>query len=93
MNRRRSPIDYNLYADATRRWLGGGAYYLPEELNGPYEALPGVILYPPVFALVMLPFLFLPWPVYGVMPIAAVVFAMNRHRPRPIVWPGIALCP
>jgi hypothetical protein len=85
-------VDYNLYMEATRRWFGGGSYYLAEQLTGPYEALPGVILYPPVFALVMLPFLFMPWPVYWALPIAAVVFAMNRHRPRPIVWPGIALC-
>ena len=85
-------VDYNLYLDATRRWLGGGGYYLPEQLLGPYEAAPGVVLYPPVFALVMLPFLVLPWPTYWALPIVAVAFAMFRHRPRAIVWPGIALC-
>lgn len=85
-------IDYDLYVDATRRWLEGGGYYLPEQLLGPYEAVPGVVLYPPVFTLVMLPFLVLPWPAYWALPIAAVVFAILRHRPRAIVWPGIALC-
>ena len=75
--------------------MGGGTYSLPEQLAGPSEALPGVILYPPVFALVVLPFLFLPWWVYWAFPIAAVVFAMNRHhqatsgRRSPLLWfPG-----
>jgi hypothetical protein len=85
-------VDYNLYLDATRRWLEGGSYYLPDQLAGPYDVLPGVILYPPVFVLVMLPFLFLPWWVYWALPIGAVVFTVNRHRPRPVVWPAIALC-
>ena len=85
-------VDYDLYVGATRRWLDGGAYYLPEQLAGPYDAVPGVILYPPVFTLVMLPFLVLPWPAYWILPIAAVVYAVVRHRPRPVAWPGIALC-
>ena len=85
-------VDYNLYVDATRRWLEGGGYYLPEQLLGKYETLPGVILYPPTFALAMLPFLVLPWPAYWVLPIAAVAYAVIHHRPRPVAWPGIALC-
>jgi len=85
-------VDYNLYVEATRRWLNGGGYYFPEQLAGPYDVVPGVVLYPPVFALVMLPFLVLPWWVYWALPIGAVIFAVNRHRPQPVVWPAIALC-
>lgn len=85
-------VDYNLYVDATRRWLGGGFYYLPYQLEGPYEATPGVILYPPPFTLVMLPFVVLPWVAYWAVPIGAVAYAAWRHRPRLIAWPGIALC-
>lgn len=85
-------VDYNLYVEATKRWLAGGAYYLPYQLNGPYEAVPGVILYPPPFTLVMLPFVVLPWIAYWAVPIGAVIYASWRHRPRVIAWPGIALC-
>ena len=85
-------VDYNLYVGATRRWLSGGFYYLPHQLAGPYETDPGVILYPPPFTLVMLPFVVLPWIAYWAAPIAAVAYAAWRHRPRVIAWPGIALC-
>jgi len=85
-------VDYNLYIDATRRVLGGGFYYLPYQLQGPYDATPGVILYPPTFILVMVPFLVLPWIVYWALPIGAVVFAVWRHRPRVVAWPAIAMC-
>jgi hypothetical protein len=33
--------------DATRRWLGGGPFYLPEQVAGPYFLDWGAILYPP----------------------------------------------
>ena len=85
-------IDYDLYVGATRRWLDGGGYFLPYQTLGPYEASPGVILYPPTFLLVMLPFLWLPWIAYWALPIAAVLFAAWRHRPRVVAWPGIAMC-
>jgi hypothetical protein len=85
-------IDYNLYVDATRRFLEGGGYYLPYQLEGPYPADPGVILYPPTFILVMLPFVYLPWPFYWALPIGAVVYAAWVHRPRVVAWPAIAFC-
>jgi hypothetical protein len=85
-------IDYNLYVEATQRFLEGGGYYLPYQVAGPYDATPGVILYPPPFILVMLPFLVLPWPFYWALPIAAVVWAAWKHRPRIPWWPVIAFC-
>ena len=85
-------VDYDLYVDATRRWLAGDGYYLPSQLQGPYEAVPGVVLYPPTFTLVMLPFLVLPWVFYWALPLAAVLYAAWRHRPRVVAWPGIAMC-
>jgi hypothetical protein len=85
-------LDYNLYVEATRRVLGGGFYYLPYQLEGPYAATPGVILYPPTFILVMLPFVVLPWVVYWALPIAAIAWAAWHHRPRVVAWPGIAMC-
>jgi len=85
-------VDYNLYVEATRRFVSGGFYYLPYQLEGPYEAVPGVILYPPPFTLVMLPFVVLPWIAYWAVPIGAILYATWRHRPRVIAWPGIAMC-
>lgn len=84
-------VDYRLYVEATERWLGGGGYYLPHQLAGPYEATPGVVLFPPPFLLVMLPFLVLPWPAYWLLPVAAIALSVWRLRPRPLAWPGIAL--
>lgn len=85
-------VDYNLYVDATRRAISGSFYYLPYQLQGQYDATPGVILYPPTFILVMLPFLILPWILYWALPIGAVVYAVWRHRPRVVAWPVIAIC-
>jgi hypothetical protein len=85
-------IDFNLYVDTTRRFMNGGGYYLPYQLEGPYAADPGVILYPPTFIPMMLPFTVLPWPTYWLAPIAAVVYATWVHRPRIVAWPLIALC-
>lgn len=85
-------IDFNLYVDATRRALNGGAYYLAYQLEGPYDATPGVILYPPPFILVMIPFAILPWPVYWLLPIGAVAWGAWVFRPRITWWPVIAFC-
>jgi hypothetical protein len=85
-------VDYNLYVDATQRAIDGGGYYLPYQVAGPYPADPGVILYPPPFILVMVPFLFLPWPVYWALPIAAVVGAIWMLRPAITWWPVMAFC-
>jgi len=85
-------VDYNLYVDATRRAVSGSFYYLPYQLQGPYEATPGVILYPPTFILVMLPFVVLPPFLYWALPIAAVGYATWRHKPRVVAWPAIAMC-
>ena len=85
-------IDYNLYIGATQRFLDGGPYYLPGQLQGPYPADPGVILYPPTFILVMAPFLVAPPWTYWILPFAAVLYAAWRHRPAIVAWPYIAIC-
>lgn len=85
-------VDYHLYMDATARFFGGGGYYLPDQLHGPYDVVPGHILYPPLFTLVVAPFLVLPALAWWVLPVAAVAFVTWRLRPRITAWPGIALC-
>lgn len=85
-------IDYNLYIGATRGFFETGTYYLPSQLQGPYPADPGVILYPPTFILVMAPFLVLPWWTYWLLPIAATAVVVVRHRPAITAWPYLAIC-
>lgn len=85
-------VDYHLYLDATSRWLHGGPYYLPYQVDGPYDASPGVVLYPPTFIPIVAPFLVLPWIAWWVIPIATVVAVTLHWRPRVVAWPGIAMC-
>lgn len=88
--------DAALYLDAAGRWLAGGPFYEPRQLAGPYEVAHGDILYPPVGLWIFAPAAILPeipalilW--WGI-PAALTVWAIRRVRPRPAVWPLIALC-
>jgi hypothetical protein len=88
--------DVLLYRDAASRWLAGGPFYDPRQLAGPYEVAHGDILYPPVGLWLFVPLAVLPvvpalilW--WGI-PAAITVWAVVRVRPRPVVWPLIALC-
>jgi hypothetical protein len=93
-------VDFQLYRDVTARWLAGGPFYQPYQLAGPYPISAGDVLYPPVALWLFVPFSIgagtvvaavqavLWWGVaLGV--VAAVVVVL---RPRPLVWPLIALC-
>jgi hypothetical protein len=88
--------DALLYRDAAARWLSGGSFYEPRQVAGPYDIVHGDILYPP-FGL----WLFIPLAVLPVIPALALwwgipalvtAVAVRRLRPRPAVWPLIALC-
>lgn len=88
--------DVHLYIDAAARWLGGGPFYEPRQLAGPYEVAHGDVLYPPVGLWLFVPAAVLPQPLafalwWGV-PAAITVVAIVRVAPRPAVWPLIALC-
>ena len=88
-------VDRDLYLTVTRRWLDGGPYLEPYQLAGPYDIRPGDVLYPPV-ALA----LFVPFAVAGALgavlwfaiPLAGTAGAVAWLRPRPVVWPLLALC-
>lgn len=89
-------VDVALYRDAAARWLAGGPFYEPYQLNGPYEVAHGDILYPPVGLWLFVPFAVLPtslaltlW--WGI-PLAITAWAVVRLRPRPAAWPLIAFC-
>jgi hypothetical protein len=85
-------IDYRLYMDATQRWLDGGPFYQPYQLEGPYTITPGDILYPPVALWLFVPFTFLPAALWWIVPIGVVSAVVLWLRPAPIAWPVIALC-
>jgi hypothetical protein len=89
-------VDFVLYRDVAARWLAGGPYFEPYQLAGPYPIQAGDVLYPPVALWLFVPFALLPevvaWILWFGGPVAAVVFAIWRLRPRPEAWPLIALC-
>jgi hypothetical protein len=89
-------VDFVLYRDVAARWLGGGPYFEPYQVAGPYDIRAGDILYPPTGLLLFVPFAVAPaalaWLLWWAVPIGAVAWATWRLRPRPAVWPLIALC-
>lgn len=90
--------DYQLYMDATRRWLGGGPFYEPWQFAS-YEVsfVPGsqgstAILYPPVALPFFALFTFLPPPVWWAVPLGLFAYALWYHRPSAWGWVGILAC-
>jgi hypothetical protein len=73
--------DYELYMDATRRWLAGGAFYPAAQVAGPYQLGWGAVLYPPQMLAVFVPFAFLPPLLWYVIPIAVTLAVIAWHRP------------
>lgn len=89
-------VDFTLYRDVAARWLAGGSYFEPYQLAGPYEIRAGDVLYPPVGLWLFVPFALLPavaaWLLWWAVPVGATGWAIWRLRPRPAVWPLLALC-
>ena len=84
--------DYNVVMDGTSRWLGGGPFYLPEQLDGPYTWPGPWMLYPPPMLLLFAPFTVLPAVLWWAIPLGAIAWVIARHRPRPLALGVIALC-
>jgi hypothetical protein len=94
-------VDFALYRDVTARWLSGGSFFEPYQLAGPYDIRAGDVLYPPVALWLFVPFALagstVPWSFLAAaawwgIPLGAVAIAVAALRPRPLVWPVIALC-
>jgi hypothetical protein len=87
--------DFVLYRDAGARWIGGGPFYLPHQLAGPYVIAIGDVLYPPptlfVFALVGILPIGLAAVVWWGVPAVVVAFCLWRLRPAVWSWPLLAL--
>lgn len=88
--------DVLLYLEAADRWLGGGPFYAPRQLLGPYEVAHGDILYPPVGLWLFAPVALLPGPMalaaWWAIPTGITAWAIRHADPRPAVWPLMALC-
>lgn len=92
-------VDFDLYREVAARWFHGGPYFQPYQVAGPYEIRAGDVLYPPVGLWLFVPFaaptgaisslLAVAW---WMIPLALTAFVVVALRPRPAVWPLIALC-
>jgi hypothetical protein len=87
-------LDHRNLMEATDRWLSGGPFYAPYQLDGPYvigdhDLSP--VLYPPPWLLLFVPFALLPGMLWWIVPIAITLTVVVYHRPRAIVWPMLAL--
>jgi hypothetical protein len=85
-------VDYDLYMNATRRWLEGGSFYQPYQLSGPYPITPGDILYPPIALVLFTPFVFVPAALWWIVPLGVVGWSIWKLRPGPTLWPFMAIC-
>lgn len=85
-------IDLRIYLDALGRWAGGGSWYRPRQVDGPYAIELGDVLYPPILIYLLAPFQFLgPW-AWAVIPAAVIAWVVWRHRPNLWALAGIAIC-
>jgi hypothetical protein len=84
--------DFELYRSATARWLGGGPFYEPYQLAGPYLVSHGDVLYPPVALLLFAPFTVLPAVLWWVLPLAVILWVIYDLRPDRIGLALVVLC-
>jgi len=92
-------VDFGLYRDVTARWIHGGPFFEPHQLAGPYEIVPGDVLYPPTAIWLFAPWalaIAAPWSAIAVLwwllPLGATTVAVLALRPRPWTWPLLAAC-
>jgi hypothetical protein len=85
-------VDLHQYQAHASRWLAGDGLFLREQLEGPYsvwELLPP--LYPPTFLLLIVPFVWLPEPLWWAFPLGLMGYTIARHRPAWWGWAIIAV--
>jgi hypothetical protein len=84
--------DYQFFVDAASRWQSAGQVYLDRQLAGPYEAATAVdFLYPPPALALFVPFLYLPAPLWWMIPLGITAGHIVACRPVWWSWPILAL--
>lgn len=83
--------DHTFYRDVGQRWLDTGVFYLPRQLAGPYVVVPDYdVLYPPIALLLFVPLVWLPFPLWWIIPGVVVAATLWRLRPALWTWPIMA---
>ena len=85
-------IDYAMYEGAARRWLSGGAWYLPEQVSGPYAIHYGDVLYPPTLLWLLVPFTLLPAICWWAVPFFLAAWGLLRLQLHSWAWPMVLAC-
>ncbi len=85
-------VDRGIYRDAALRWVGGGFFYYPEQVAGPYEIVQGHVLYPPFALAWLVPGAYLPDLLWWGIPLVVIAAVVIHHRPPLWAWPMIGLC-
>jgi hypothetical protein len=81
-----------MYLDRTRILLGGGSFYPPQHLAGPYVLTGDAILYPPTTIPLFALFLLFPAALFWIVPGLLIAGTIWYHRPAFWAWPLIAAC-
>lgn len=81
-------IDWELYHDAAARWVGGGPWYQPHQVAGPYvpEGSAGDVMYPPVLLWLLAPFVWLPAQLWWAIPMLVMAWGLWTYRPAWWAW-------
>jgi hypothetical protein len=92
-------VDFDLYRSVAARWLGGGPFFEPYQVAGPYEIRAGDVLYPPAGLWLFVPFAVPTGPLgwlaaaaWWTIPLLVTALVVVALRPAPWTWPLIALC-
>jgi hypothetical protein len=85
-------VDRAQYRDAAVRMLSEGTWYVPEQVQGPYEIGKGHVLYPPIALFWLVPAAFLPDALWWAVPAIVTAWIVWWHRPAPWSWPVMAAC-
>lgn len=83
--------DFVYFRSVAEHWLQTGELYGQRQLAGPYEVETLVdVLYPPNALLLFVPFVWLPWPLWWLIPVTVFAWSLRRLRPAAWTWPFIA---
>jgi len=85
-------VDRGIYKEAALRWAGGGSWFYPEQLAGPYTIIQGHVLYPPTALPWLVPAAYLPDALWWGLPVCVIAAIVWHHRPAIWAWPVMGLC-